>query len=127
MEQYKTSSAKISDSLPVTCKVLIAAGDVLLLDTEHEYDPSCLPVSLTVWTYVAVSVSVTRELLIRVSSPLVQETLVAGPPVEVQVRVNTGWSVLGSVSNWKLIAPEIITWPPDKVKARHGMWLHWSL
>ena len=55
------------------------------------------------------------RLLIRVSLPLVQETVVAGPPVEVQVRVNTGGSVSGSVSNWKLIAPEIITWPPDRV------------
>ena len=31
----------------------------------------------------------------------------AGPPVEVQVRVNTGGSVAGSVSNWKVISPEI--------------------
>jgi len=107
--------------------VLIAAEDVLLLDTEHEYDPSSLPVTYTLWTYVAVSVSVTRELLIRVSSPLVQDTVVAGPPVEVHVRVNTGWSMLGSVSNWKLIAPEIITWPSDRVEVRHGIWLHLSL
>ena len=35
----------------------------------------------------------------------------AGPPVEVQVRVNTGGSVIGSVSNWKVISLEIITWP----------------
>ena len=31
----------------------------------------------------------------------------AGPSVEVQVRVNTGGSVAGSVSNWKVISPEI--------------------
>ena len=47
---------------------------------------------------------------------LVQETVVAGPPVEVQVRVNTGVPAEGSVSNWKLTAPEIVTWPPDRVK-----------
>ena len=35
----------------------------------------------------------------------------AGPPVEVQVRVNTGVSVDGSVSNWKVISPGIVTWP----------------
>ena len=35
----------------------------------------------------------------------------AGPPVEVQVRVNTGGSVAGSVFNWKVISPEIVTWP----------------
>ena len=42
---------------------------------------------------------------------LLQETVVAGPPVEVQVRVNTGGSVAGSVFNWKVISPGIITWP----------------
>ena len=35
----------------------------------------------------------------------------AGPPVEVQVTVNTGGSVAGSVSNWKVISPEIVTCP----------------
>ena len=40
-----------------------------------------------------------------------QKTVVAGPPVEVQVRVNTGGSVAGSVSNWKVISPGIVTWP----------------
>ena len=34
-----------------------------------------------------------------------------GPPVEVQVRVNTGGSVVRLVSNWKVISPEIVTWP----------------
>ena len=42
---------------------------------------------------------------------LLQETVVAGPPVEVQVRVNTGGAVTGSVSNWKVISPEIVTCP----------------
>ena len=118
---HADKSCEIPGSLPATCKVLIAAGDVLLLDTEHEYDPSCLPVTLSEWTYVAVTVSVTREVLytsLRVTSPLVQETVVAGPPVEVQVRVNTGGSEFGSVSNWKLIPPEIVTSPPDRIKQR---------
>ena len=35
----------------------------------------------------------------------------AGPPVEVQVRVNTGGSVAGSVFNWKVISPGIVTCP----------------
>ena len=42
---------------------------------------------------------------------LLQETVVAGPPVEVQVRVNTGGSVAGSVSNWKVSSPGIVTCP----------------
>ena len=37
----------------------------------------------------------------------------AGPPVEVQVRVNTGGSVAGSVSNWKVISPRIAAWPVE--------------
>ena len=35
----------------------------------------------------------------------------AGPPVEVQVRVNTGGLVIGSVFNWKMISTGIVTWP----------------
>ena len=35
----------------------------------------------------------------------------AGPPVEVQVRVNTGGSVVRPVFNWKVISPGIVTWP----------------
>ena len=40
---------------------------------------------------------------------LLHVTVVAGPPVEVQVRVNTGGSVAGSVSNWKVISSAIVT------------------
>ena len=44
----------------------------------------------------------------------------AGPPVEVQVRVNTGGSVAGSVSNWKVISPGIVTRPVEvNVKSSH--------
>ena len=42
---------------------------------------------------------------------LLQETVDGGPPVEVVVRVNTGGSVTGSVSNWKVISSSIVTWP----------------
>ena len=31
--------------------------------------------------------------------------------MEVQVRMNTGGSVAGSVSNWKVISPGIVTLP----------------
>ena len=40
----------------------------------------------------------------------------AGPPVEVEVRVNTGGSVAGSVSNWKVMSPGIVTWPVGGTK-----------
>ena len=41
----------------------------------------------------------------------------AGPPVEVQVRVNTGGSVAGSVSNWKVMSLGIVTCPVECIKA----------
>ena len=44
---------------------------------------------------------------------LLQETVVAGPPVEMQVRVNTGGLVAVSVFNWKVISPGIVTWPVE--------------
>ena len=50
-------------------------------------------------------------LLLSVSTipSFLQETVVAGPPVEVQMRVNTGGSVAGSVFNWKVISSGIVT------------------
>ena len=40
--------------------------------------------------------------------------------MEVQVRVNTGGSVAGSVSNWKVISPGIVTCPVGgNVKTLH--------
>ena len=40
-------SHEISGSLPATSRAVAAGEDVLLLDTEHLYDPSCLPVTLS--------------------------------------------------------------------------------
>ena len=48
--------------------------------------------------------------------PLLQETVETGPPVEVQVRVNTGGSVTGPVSNWKVISPGIVTCPVGNIE-----------
>ena len=43
----------------------------------------------------------------------------AGPPVEVQVMVNTGGSVAGSVFNWKVMSPGIVTWPVGGIREQH--------
>ena len=50
---------------------------------------------------------------------LFQITVVARPPVEVQVRVNTGVSVARFVTNWKVIFSRILTWPASLKKKNH--------
>ena len=63
--------------------------DGLLLDTLHWYCPLRLPVTVRVWVYCAVTgLSSTVIPPDTVSESLVQVTVVAGPPVELQVRVN---------------------------------------
>ena len=50
-----------------------------------------LPVTVRVWVYRAVTVSfntVSVPSVMTVVESLVQDTVVAGPPVEIQVRVN---------------------------------------
>ena len=64
--------------------------DGLLLATVHMYVPGCLPLTVRVCVYCAVTalfntVSVPS---VTVMESLVQVTVVAGPPVEIQVRVN---------------------------------------
>ena len=46
---------------------------------------------------------------VTVVESLVQVTVVAGPPVEVQVRMNRGVSPLRSEISVKIIAPGIVT------------------
>ena len=75
-------------NLPCTLKCAVAV-DGLLLVTLHWYCPPSLSVTVRVWVYCAVT-----ALLSTVIPPetvleyLVQVTVVAGPPVEVQVRMN---------------------------------------
>ena len=63
--------------------------DGLLLDTLHWYCPPSLRVKVRVWVYCAVTGSSNSVIPPEtVSESLVQVTVVAGPPVEIQVRVN---------------------------------------
>ena len=64
--------------------------DGLLLDTMHVYSPCSSPVSLRVCVYCAVTGSSNTVSVpsVTVVESLVQVTVVAGPPVEIQVRVN---------------------------------------
>ena len=75
-------------TLPCTLNFAVAV-DGLLLVTLHWYCPPSLPVTVRVWVYCAVTaLSNTVIPPETVSESLVQVTVVAGPPVEVQVRVN---------------------------------------
>ena len=69
--------------------MLAEAVDGLLLDTMHMYTPAV--VTVRVWVYCAVSGSFNTVWVVpwvTVVESLVQVTVVAGPPVEIQVRVN---------------------------------------
>ena len=73
---------------PFTISLAVAV-DGLLFSTVHWYSPPSLPVTVRVWVYCAVTGSfniVTPPE--TVSESLVQVTVVAGPPVEIQVSVN---------------------------------------
>ena len=73
--------------IPRTVKV-----EGLLLDTVHVYTPPSPPVTVRVWVYCAVTGSsntVSFPSVIVVLS-LVQITVVAGPPIEIQVSVYRG-------------------------------------
>ena len=69
----------------------VEALDGLLLATVHMYVPGLLPVTVRVCVYCAVTGSfntVSVPSVTMVVESLVQVTVVAGPPVEIQVRVN---------------------------------------
>ena len=94
---------------PSIVKLLLAV-EGLLLDTLHWYCPGSLPVTVSVWVYCAVSVlSSTVIPPVTSSEYLVQVTVVAGPPVEIQVRVNWGLFPLRSDFTVKCMLFDMIT------------------
>ena len=68
--------------------MLAEAEDGLLLATVHLYTPAV--VTVRVWVYCAVTGSFNTVWVpwVTVVESLVQVTVVAGPPVEIQVRVS---------------------------------------
>ena len=81
------------------------AVDGLSLDTIHVYVPQV--VTVRVWVYCAVTESfntVSVPSVMTVVKSLVQEAMVAGPPVEIQVRVR--WLGLN------IMSPDIEMLPP---------------
>ena len=88
--------------------MLAEAEDGLPLDTVQVYSPPSLPATVTVWVYCAVTGSFNTVCVpwVTVVESLVQVTVVAGPPVEIQVSVN-----LSSESKVKFTPPDSVTIP----------------
>ena len=70
--------------------MLAESEDGLLLDTVQVYSPPVVTVRLCVYCAVTGSSNTVSVPSVTVMESLVQVTVVAGPPVEIQVRVN--WS-----------------------------------
>ena len=70
------------------CRVMIdEAVDGLLLATVHVYSPTLVTVRVRVYCAVIASSNTVSVPSLIVTESLVQVTVVAGPPVEIQVRV----------------------------------------
>ena len=69
--------------------MMLAEAEKALLATVHVYFPAAVTVRVCVyWAVVVLSNTVSVPSVTVVVESLVQVTVVAGPPVEIQVRVN---------------------------------------
>ena len=68
--------------------MLAESEDGLLLDTVQVYSPPVVTVRVCVYCAVAGSSNTVSVPSVTVVESLVQVTVVAGPPVEIQVRVS---------------------------------------
>ena len=84
---------------------MLAEFDDILFFTVQVYSPPNLPVTVRVWVYKASTafLSAVEVDSVRMSEFPVHVTLVAGPPVEMQVRVNNTISSLGLKSRVNVI------------------------
>ena len=73
--------------LPLTVRISEASDGFGLL-TEHLYSPPVVLFSLCMYLAVGLSIKTVSVPSVTSSVFLVQDTVVAGPPVEIQVRVN---------------------------------------
>ena len=67
--------------------IVAEAVDGLLLATVHVYSPSLITVRVCVYCAVSGSFNTVSVPSVIVTESLVQVTVVAGPPIEIQVRV----------------------------------------
>ena len=83
--------------------MLAESEDGLLLDTVQVYSPPVVTVRVCVYCAVSRSFNTVSVPSVTVMESLVQVTVVAGPPVEIQVRV------IWSESN--VTPPDIVMFP----------------
>ena len=96
-----------SYSLP--SRVMLAESeDGLLLDTVQVYTPPVVTFRVCVYCAVSGSSNTVSVPSVTVVESLVQVTVVAGPPVEIQVRVS--WSESNNTP------PDIVTSPPTSLQ-----------
>ena len=101
----------IMGSYSLPGRVMLAESeDGLLLDTVQVYSPPVVTVRVCVYCAVPGSSNTVSVPSVTVVESLVQVTVVAGPPVEIQVRVS--WLESNVTS-----PPDIVTSPPTLQKA----------
>ena len=96
----------IIDTLRCTipCRVIVAESDEgLVFSTVQVYSPPVVTVRVCVYCAVIGSFNTVFVPLVTLVESLVQVTVVAGPPVEIQVRVS--WSESNLNSSPKVISP----------------------
>ena len=91
--------------------MLAESGDGLLLDTVQMYSPPVVTFRECVYCAVTGSSNTVSVPSVTVVESLVQVTVVAGPPVEIQVRVS--WSESNVTS-----PPDIVTSPPTSLQKK---------
>ena len=87
--------------------MLAESEDGLLLDTVQVYSPSVVTVRVCVYCASTALFNTVSVPSVTVMESLVQVTVVAGPPVEIQVRVN------GSSLSFRPISPAIVMSPKE--------------
>ena len=92
-------------------KMVAESEDGLLLDTVQVYSPPVVPVRVCVYCAVCGSSNTVSVPSVTVVESLVQVTVVAGPPVEIQVRV------ICEESN--VTSPDIVTSPPTSLQKQY--------
>ena len=85
--------------------ILAESEDGLLLDTVQVYSPPVVTVRVCVYCAVTGSSNTVSVPSVTVVESLVQVTVVAGPPVEIQVRVSSN-----------VTSPDIVTSPPTSLR-----------